>query len=345
MFFYSFLKSLLFLFDPESAHRITINYLRFAKFKKPKLYKVLKSKVFGLNFHNPIGIAAGFDKNGEVAHNLINLGFGFSEIGTVTPKPQLGNSKPRVFRLKNDSAIINRLGFNSDGFNEVKTKLGKIGDNIIGINIGANKNSKDFSEDYIKGIKFFSTIASYITINISSPNTPGLRNLEVLENLDILLDKINNLDREDLLIKIPILLKISPDLEPDNLKYLCKKVLSSKINGLIISNTTISRDSISTNIDEKGGLSGKPLFDISTKQLRLAYKYTNGQIPLIGVGGVDSAETAYKKIKNGASLIQLYTGLVYNGPNLIKDINKDLSSLIERDGYSNISEAVGVEVN
>ena len=345
MFFYSFLKSLLFLFDPESAHRITINYLRFAKFKKPKLYKVLKSKVFGLNFHNPIGIAAGFDKNGEVAHNLINLGFGFSEIGTVTPKPQLGNSKPRVFRLKNDSAIINRLGFNSDGFNEVKTKLGKIGDNIIGINIGANKNSKDFSEDYIKGIKFFSTIASYITINISSPNTPGLRNLEVLENLDILLDKINNLDREDLLIKIPILLKISPDLEPDNLKYLCKKVLSSKINGLIISNTTISRVSISTNIDEKGGLSGKPLFDISTKQLRLAYKYTNGQIPLIGVGGVDSAETAYEKIKNGASLIQLYTGLVYNGPNLIKDINKDLSSLIERDGYSNISEAVGVEVN
>ena len=345
MFFYSFLKSLLFLFEPESAHRITINYLRFAKFKKPKLYKVLKSKVFGLNFHNPIGIAAGFDKNGEVAHNLINLGFGFSEIGTVTPKPQLGNSKPRVFRLKNDSAIINRLGFNSDGFNEVKTKLGKIGDNIIGINIGANKNSKDFSEDYIKGIKFFSTIASYITINISSPNTPGLRNLEVLENLDILLDKINNLDREDLLIKIPILLKISPDLEPDNLKYLCKKVLSSKINGLIISNTTISRDSISTNIDEKGGLSGKPLFDISTKQLRLAYKYTNGQIPLIGVGGVDSAETAYEKIKNGASLIQLYTGLVYNGPNLIKDINKDLSSLIERDGYSSISEAVGVEVN
>ena len=345
MFFYSFLKSLLFLFDPESAHRITINYLRFAKFKKPKLYKVLKSKVFGLNFHNPIGIAAGFDKNGEVAHNLINLGFGFSEIGTVTPKPQLGNSKPRVFRLKNESAIINRLGFNSDGFNEVKTKLGKIGDNIIGINIGANKNSKDFSEDYIKGIKFFSTIASYITINISSPNTPGLRNLEVLENLDILLDKINNLDREDLLIKIPILLKISPDLEPDNLKYLCKKVLSSKINGLIISNTTISRDSISTDIDEEGGLSGKPLFDISTKQLRLAYKYTNGQIPLIGVGGVDSAETAYEKIKNGASLIQLYTGLVYNGPNLIKDMNKDLSSLIERDGYSNISEAVGVEVN
>ena len=345
MFFYSFLKSLLFLLDPESAHRITINYLRFARFKKPKLYKVLKSRVFGLNFYNPIGIAAGFDKNGEVAHNLINLGFGFSEIGTVTPKPQPGNSKPRVFRLKDDNAIINRLGFNSEGFGQVKANLGKTGNNIIGINIGANKNSKDFSEDYIKGIKFFSTIASYITINISSPNTPGLRNLEVLENLDILLDKINNLDREDLLIKIPILLKISPDLEPDNLKYLCKKVLSSKINGLIISNTTISRDSISTNIDEKGGLSGKPLFDISTKQLRLAYKYTNGQIPLIGVGGVDSAETAYEKIKNGASLIQLYTGLVYNGPNLIKDMNKDLSSLIERDGYSNISEAVGVEVN
>ena len=345
MFFYSFLKSLLFLFDPEIAHRITINYLKFARFKKPKLYKVLQSEVFGLNFQNPIGIAAGFDKNGEVAHNLINLGFGFSEVGTVTPKPQPGNPRPRVFRLKDDRAIINRLGFNSVGFSEVKTKLEKIGDNIIGVNIGANKNSKDFSEDYIKGIKFFSTLASYITINISSPNTPGLRNLEVLENLDVLLDKINNLEREDLLIKIPILLKISPDLETDNLKYLCEKVLSSKIDGLIISNTTISRDSISTDTLEKGGLSGKPIFDISTKQLRMAYKYTNGKIPLIGVGGVDSAEKAYEKIKNGASLIQLYTGLVYNGPNLIKDINEDLSSLIERDGYSNISEAVGAEVN
>ena len=345
MFFYSFLKSLLFLFDPEIAHRITINYLKFARFKKPKLYKVLQSEIFGLNFQNPIGIAAGFDKNGEVAHNLINLGFGFSEVGTVTPKPQPGNPRPRVFRLKDDRAIINRLGFNSVGFSEVKTKLEKIGDNIIGVNIGANKNSKDFSEDYIKGIKFFSTLASYITINISSPNTPGLRNLEVLENLDVLLDKINNLEREDLLIKIPILLKISPDLEADNLKYLCEKVLSSKIDGLIISNTTISRDSISTDTLEKGGLSGKPIFDISTKQLRMAYKYTNGKIPLIGVGGVDSAEKAYEKIKNGASLIQLYTGLVYNGPNLIKDINEDLSSLIERDGYSNISEAVGAEVN
>jgi dihydroorotate dehydrogenase len=345
MFFYSFLKSLLFLFDPEIAHRITINYLKFARFKKPKLYKVLQSEVFGLNFQNPIGIAAGFDKNGEVAHNLINLGFGFSEVGTVTPKPQPGNPRPRVFRLKDDRAIINRLGFNSVGFSEVKTKLEKIGDNIIGVNIGANKNSKDFSEDYIKGIKFFSTLASYITINISSPNTPGLRNLEVLENLDVLLDKINNLEREDLLIKIPILLKISPDLEADNLKYLCEKVLSSKIDGLIISNTTISRDSISTDTLEKGGLSGKPIFDISTKQLRMAYKYTNGKIPLIGVGGVDSAEKAYEKIKNGASLIQLYTGLVYNGPNLIKDINEDLSSLIERDGYKNISEAVGAEVN
>jgi dihydroorotate dehydrogenase len=345
MFFYSFLKSLLFLFDPEIAHRITINYLKFARFKKPKLYEVLQSEVFGLNFQSPIGIAAGFDKNGEVAHNLINLGFGFSEVGTVTPKPQPGNPRPRVFRLKDDRAIINRLGFNSVGFSEVKTKLEKIGDNIIGVNIGANKNSKDFSEDYIKGIKFFSTLASYITINISSPNTPGLRNLEVLENLDVLLDKINNLEREDLLIKIPILLKISPDLEADNLKYLCEKVLSSKIDGLIISNTTISRDSISTDTLEKGGLSGKPIFDISTKQLRMAYKYTNGKIPLIGVGGVDSAEKAYEKIKNGASLIQLYTGLVYNGPNLIKDINEDLSSLIERDGYSNISEAVGAEVN
>lgn len=345
MFFYSFLKSLLFLLDPELAHRITINYLKTIKSKKFESYDILKSNVFGLNFSNPVGIAAGFDKNAEVAQNLINLGFGFSEVGTVTPYPQPGNPKPRIFRLKDDEAIINRLGFNSVGFDQVKSRLGKINDTIIGVNIGANKDSKDFSEDYIKGIKFFSTLASYITINISSPNTPGLRSLEILENLDVLLDKINNLDKEDLFIKTPILLKISPDLNSDNLKYLCERVLSSKIDGLIVSNTTIARDSIADNIDQSGGLSGKPLFKSSTQQLRRVFKYTNGRIPLIGVGGIDSAEKAYEKIKNGASLVQLYTGLVYNGPNLIKDINKNLSSLIKDDGYNNISEAVGAEVN
>ena len=345
MFFYSFLKSLLFLLDPELAHRITINYLKTIKSKKFESYDILKSNVFGLNFSNPVGIAAGFDKNAEVAQNLINLGFGFSEVGTVTPYPQPGNPKPRIFRLKDDEAIINRLGFNSGGFDQVKSRLGKINDTIIGVNIGANKDSKDFSEDYIKGIKFFSTLASYITINISSPNTPGLRNLEILENLDVLLDKINNLDKEDLFIKTPILLKISPDLNSDNLKYLCERVLSSKIDGLIVSNTTIARDSIADNIDQSGGLSGRPLFKSSTQQLRRVFKYTNGRIPLIGVGGIDSAEKAYEKIKNGASLVQLYTGLVYNGPNLIKDINKNLSSLIKDDGYNNISEAVGAEVS
>ena len=345
MSFYSFLRSLLFLLDPEIAHRITINYLKMVRSKKPESYNVLRSNVFGLNFPNPVGIAAGFDKNAEVAENLINLGFGFSEVGTVTPNPQPGNPKPRIFRLKDDEAIINRLGFNSDGFDQVKTRLGKINDSIVGVNIGANKDSKDFSEDYIKGIKFFSTLASYITINISSPNTPGLRKLELLENLDVLLDKINNLHKEDLLIKIPILLKISPDLESDNLKYLCDKVLSSEIDGLIISNTTVARNSITSNLAQEGGLSGRPLFKSSTLQLRKVYKYTNGEIPLVGVGGIDSAEKAYEKIKNGASLVQLYTGLVYNGPKLIKNINKDLSILIEKDGYNNISEAIGVEVN
>ena len=345
MSFYSFLRSLLFLLDPEIAHRITINYLKMVRSKKPESYNVLRSNVFGLNFPNPVGIAAGFDKNAEVAENLINLGFGFSEVGTVTPNPQPGNPKPRIFRLKDDEAIINRLGFNSDGFDQVKTRLGKINDSIVGVNIGANKDSKDFSEDYIRGIKFFSTLASYITINISSPNTPGLRKLEVLENLDVLLDKINNLHKEDLLIKIPILLKISPDIESDNLKYLCDKVLSSEIDGLIISNTTVARNSITSNLAQEGGLSGRPLFKSSTLQLRKVYKYTNGEIPLVGVGGIDSAEKAYEKIKNGASLVQLYTGLVYNGPKLIKNINKDLSILIEKDGYNNISEAIGVEVN
>ena len=345
MFFYSLLRSLLFFFDPEISHRIIINYLKTIKVKKIKSYKVLQSNVFGLNFTNPIGIAAGFDKNAEVAHNLINLGFGFSEVGTVTPNPQPGNPKPRVFRLKDDEAIINRLGFNSDGFNVVKNRLKKIDNHIVGINIGANKNSRDFSDDYIKGIKFFSTTASYITINISSPNTPGLRELEVLDNLDVLLNKINDLGAEDLLIKTPILLKISPDLETDHLKYLCDKVLSSKIDGLIVSNTTLSRNSIVSNSIDDGGLSGRPLFKISTNQLKKVYKYTDGKLPLIGVGGIDSAEKAYEKIKSGASLIQLYTGLVYNGPDLIKDINKNLALLLQRDGYNNIAEAVGVEVS
>ena len=248
-----------------------------------------------------------------------------------------------VFRLKNNQAIINRLGFNNDGFEIVKKRLSKIGKNNIGVNIGANKNSEDFINDYLKGIEFFSSVASYLTINISSPNTPGLRDLEAIENFGLLLSGIDELRSKSKDIKLPILIKISPDINQDDLEILCERVLSSSVDGLIISNTTISRYSIDSS--EAGGLSGQPIFDSSTSTLNKVYKYTEGKIPLIGVGGIDSAEKAYKKIKNGASLIQLYTGLVYKGPKLITEINKGLIKFIEKDGFNNISEAVGVEVN
>ena len=223
---------------------------------------------------------AGFDKNSEVPKNIINLGFGFSEVGTVTPLPQKGNPKPRVFRLKNNQAIINRLGFNNDGFEIVKKRLGKIGKNNIGVNIGANKNSEDFINDYLRGIEFFSSVASYLTINISSPNTPGLRDLETIENFSLLLNEIDELKTKSTDIKLPILIKISPDINQDDLEILCERVLSSSVDGLIISNTTISRYSIDSS--EEGGLSGQPIFDSSTSMLNKVYKYTEGKIPLIG---------------------------------------------------------------
>ena len=343
MFFYPLLKSLLFYFDAELAHRITINLLKTYQIKNSIEHQSLKSNIFGLNFPNPVGLAAGFDKNSEVPKNIINLGFGFSEVGTVTPLPQKGNPKPRVFRLKNNQAIINRLGFNNDGFEIVKKRLSKIGKNNIGVNIGANKNIEVFINDYLKGIEFFSSVASYLTINISSPNTPGLRDLEAIENFSLLLNGIDELKTKSTDIKLPILIKISPDINQDDLEILCERVLSSSVDGLIISNTTISRYSMDSS--EAGGLSGQPIFDSSTSMLNKVYKYTDGKIPLIGVGGIDSAEKAYKKIKNGASLIQLYTGLVYKGPKLITEINKGIIKFIEKDGYNNISEAVGVEVN
>jgi len=343
MIFYPLLRSLLFYFDAEVAHRITINFLKTYQIKNKISHPSLTCNIFGLNFTNPVGLAAGFDKNSEVPNNIINLGFGFSEVGTVTPLPQSGNSKPRVFRLKNENAIINRLGFNNEGFEVVKERLLKRGNNIIGVNIGANRNSKDFINDYIAGIKFFSSSASYLTINISSPNTPGLRDLQSMDSFSSLLNEIDQLKKNLPKISLPILIKISPDINHNDLENLCEKVLSSSIDGLIISNTTTSRYSVSS--EEKGGLSGEPLFDISTKMLNKVYKYTEGKISLIGVGGVDSAEKAYKKIKNGASLIQLYTGLIYKGPKLINEINEGLIKLIEKDGFKNISEAVGAEVN
>ena len=339
---YKLFKAFLFLFDPEAIHRLTILFLKFVPLNKTFIPKELNIKIFGLNFLSPIGLAAGFDKNAEVYSKILNLGFGFVEVGTVTPRPQEGNPKPRIHRIKKEGAIINSLGFNSIGFKKVKANLlNKKTEGIIGVNIGANKDSKNFIDDYISGLKFFSNHVSYITINISSPNTPGLRELHVEKNLKDLLEKIKNLKTNNEIEEVPLLIKISPDLNDDDLRIMCDIFLEFNIDGVIISNTTLERPFKGFGTNLKGGLSGELLYQASTNQLKRAYEYTKGQIPLIGVGGISSAKDAYNKIRNGASLVQLYTGIVYHGPGLIKKMNYEISTLLKNDGFDTISDAVG----
>jgi len=341
---YKLLKAFLFLFDPEAIHRLTILFLKFVPLNKTFIPKELNIKIFGLNFSSPIGLAAGFDKNAEVYSKILNLGFGFVEVGTVTPRPQEGNPKPRIHRIKKEGAIINSLGFNSIGFKKVKANLlNKKTEGIIGVNIGANKDSKNFIDDYISGLKFFSNHVSYITINISSPNTPGLRELHMEKNLKDLLEKIKNLKTNNEIEEVPLLIKISPDLNDDDLRIMCDIFLEFNVDGVIISNTTLERSFKGFGTNLKGGLSGELLYQASTNQLKRAYEYTKGQIPLIGVGGISSAKDAYNKIRNGASLVQLYTGIVYHGPGLIKKMNYEMSTLLKNDGFDNISDAVGID--
>ena len=339
---YKLFKAFLFLFDPEAIHRLTILFLKFVPLNKTFIPKELNIKIFGLNFSSPIGLAAGFDKNAEVYSKILNLGFGFVEVGTVTPRPQEGNPKPRIHRIKKEGAIINSLGFNSIGFKKVKANLlNKKTEGIIGVNIGANKDSKNFIDDYISGLKFFSNHVSYITINISSPNTPGLRELHMEKNLKDLLEKIKNLKTNNEIEEVPLLIKISPDLNDSDLRIMCDIFLEFNIDGVIISNTTLERPFKGFGTNLKGGLSGELLYQASTNQLKRAYEYTKGQIPLIGVGGISSAKDAYNKIRNGASLVQLYTGIVYHGPGLIKKMNYEISTLLKNDGFDTISDAVG----
>ena len=341
---YKLIKSFLFLFDPELIHKFTILFIKFIPLKKVYIPDELRINLFGLNFLSPVGLAAGFDKNAEVYNKVIDLGFGFIEVGTVTPKPQFGNKKPRVFRLEKENGIINSLGFNNYGFEKVikNLKVKKSGD-IIGINIGANKNSDYFIDDYIEGIKFFSNCASYITINISSPNTPGLRDLHLENNLRNLLDRIKTLKESNEINEIPLLIKISPDVESDDLNIMCRIFNEYCVEGIIISNTTLKRPFEGYGEKLDGGLSGKPLYEISTLQLKKVYELTNGKIPLIGVGGISSGRDAYNKLRNGASLVQLYTGIVYHGPGLIKKINKEICMLLKNDGFDNIVDIIGID--
>jgi dihydroorotate dehydrogenase len=335
-------KPFLHSLDAEQAHKLTIAGLKSGLAGKAaaQIFPRLQTDLFGLTFSNPVGLAPGFDKNAEVPDAMLAQGFGFVEIGTVTPRPQDGNPRPRLFRLTEDQAVINRMGFNNDGLDVVLRRLEarRSKGGIVGVNIGANKDSTDRTMDYVLGLQKFSAVASYVTINISSPNTPGLRNLQARDDLVRLLDLLNEKRNR----KLPMLLKIAPDLSPEELQDIADSCSQGAVDGVIISNTTIRRPQLRSNLaSETGGLSGKPLFELSTQQLSTFYKMTGGKIPLIGVGGICDAETAWIKICAGASLIQLYSALVYQGPGLIKDICAGLDAKLKQNGFSHLQQAVG----
>ena len=320
-------KPLLHKLDAEQAHGLTIKALKLAPRGNsgPITSTHLKTKVFGLEFPNPVGLAAGFDKNAEVPDAMLAMGFGFVEIGTVTPRPQSGNAKPRLFRLSADQAVINRMGFNNEGHAKVLQRLINRQKNggIVGVNIGANKDADDRVADYVLGLKVFSAVASYITINISSPNTPGLRNLQGKQDLQRLLEKLNAARTT----KTPMLLKIAPDLTTEDLQDIADCCQGGSVDGVIISNTTLLRENLqSSHATEQGGLSGAPLFAKATQVLGDFHQISGGKIPLIGVGGISDETTALAKFKAGASLVQLYSALVYQGPQLVKDICRGLDA-------------------
>ena len=344
---FSILRPFIFNLNPETAHDLAIKSLKFNPLPKD-LFKVkdeemLKIEVFGKSFPNPIGMAAGFDKSAEVYNSILRLGFGFVEIGTVTPLKQFGNSKPRIFRLENDQALINRLGFNNDGIEIIKNRIkteDKIG--ILGVNIGPNKETKDQKNDFCFGLKSFFDKADYITVNISSPNTEGLRDFHGEEKLEDLLIALNKI-KKDNKTNIPLLLKVSPDIKENDVSEIANVAIKNNISAIVLTNTTNdNRHNLkSKDRKEEGGLSGEPLQQISTNLIKKFYKKLNGKIPIIGVGGINSGKSAYEKIIAGASLLQLYTGFVYRGPTTAKDIKKELIQIFKTEGIKNIRDIIG----
>ena len=342
---YQLIRPLIFGLEAESAHGLSLTALRSLPIPAASnANPVLVQQLAGLTFPNPVGLAPGYDKDAEVAGEILRLGFGFAEVGTLTPRPQAGNPHPRLFRLAEDRAVINRMGFNNEGQVAAAERLKKLRrkqlSGPLGINIGANKDSEDRVADYVQGVEAMEGYADYLTINISSPNTPGLRALQDKDALDGLLRAAMAARKAD----TPVFLKVAPDLEPADIDDIVEVADKHKLAALIVSNTTISRPPLkSEHAAETGGLSGAPLKALALQRLKDFRAASGGKIPLIGVGGIENAHDAYARIRAGASLIQIYSALVYEGPGLAKRINHELATLIEADGFSNIAEAVGVE--
>jgi dihydroorotate dehydrogenase len=344
---FSNLRSLIFKLDPETAHNLAIKSLKFnfvPNFLNEKdEEKLFETQLFNKTINNPVGIAAGFDKNAEVYNQLFKLGFGFVEVGTITPLSQYGNPKPRVFRLFEDEALINRLGFNNCGAQDASVRIkNNPQTGLLGINIGPNKDTQNRLEDFLTGLKKFHELADYITINISSPNTENLRNLHHHSRLDELLKEIKD-EKKKLNSKIPIVVKIAPDINDNDIKKISEVLLDNDIEAVIISNTSnVTREKLKDiQKHQKGGLSGKPIEDKSNLLINKFYKNLKNKIKIIGVGGVDSGLGAYNKFLSGADLIQLYTGMVYKGPNIVNSIKNDLKELLLKDGVKNFREIIG----
>ena len=335
--------------NPEYSHHVSILALKYLSKFLETTYKnqILNTSFGNLNFDNPIGIAAGYDKNAEVVDSLFKMGFGFVECGTVTPIAQYGNPKPRIFRLKEDRGIINRLGFNNCGINQFSRNFNQRNSHlgVVGVNIGPNKDSKNFIDDYLKVYDAIYEYTDYVTLNVSSPNTKNLRGLQRTEGLSILTYQINSL-RESKEIKKKVVLKVDPDSSEEDYSKIINIVQKNKIDGLIVTNTSVSRPGFlkSYHKNQSGGLSGAPIKEQSNKVLRFISKETQGELMLIGVGGIESAQDIYEKIKIGASLVQIYSALTYNNLGFINQMNQELAACLRNDGFSSIKEAVGIEI-
>ncbi len=340
---YRLLRPLIFRLEPERAHRVTIAALKLMPKRRPPSFDgSLTTSIAGLGFPSPVGLAAGFDKDAEVPAAMLGLGFGFVEVGTLTPRPQSGNPKPRLFRLAEDQAVINRLGFNNRGQSAAMERLAKRDRSrgVVGVNIGANKDSPDRIADYVSGVRAMTPLADFLTVNISSPNTPGLRDLQAGGELVELLAAV----AEARLPGMPVFLKVAPDLAPGDHDRIVRAAIDSGVDALIVANTTLSRPPLhSRDAAEAGGLSGAPLKSLALDQLRRFRAASGESLPLIAAGGIASAEDAWARIIAGASLVQLYSGLVYHGPGLARRIATGLAAILEREGILNISDAVGID--